>query len=121
MGGSTHIVGREIPYTQAADLASTACIAPHRTHSPSSFPRVYKRRNGARNGSTAMRRFCLAGAIILAHPAFGQTPSLYEQAAATIQSGQFAEAVRLLEPRLQQAPWDLKALTLMGMAVSAGG
>jgi tetratricopeptide (TPR) repeat protein len=68
-----------------------------------------------------MRRFCLAGAIILAQAAFAQTPSLYEQAAASIQGGQLANAIRILEPRLQQAPRDLKALTLMGMAVSAQG
>src|SRR5215813_14196250 len=68
-----------------------------------------------------MRRLCLEAAVILAYPAFAQTPSLYEQAAGSIQSGQFAHAVRILEPRLQQAPHDLKALTLMGMAVSSGG
>jgi tetratricopeptide (TPR) repeat protein len=70
----------------------------------------------------AMRALqCLAGAVILVHTVFPQTLTIYEQAAATIQSGQFAEAIRLLEPRLQEAPRDLKALTLMGMAVSAGG
>src|SRR5215831_20704531 len=63
----------------------------------------------------------LALAFILATTAFAQTPSVYEQAANSIQSGRFAEAVRILEPRLQQAPRDLKALTLMGMAVSADG
>ena len=68
-----------------------------------------------------MRKLWLASAVILAHPAFGQSPTVYEQAAATIQSGQFVDAVRILEPRLQQAPRDLKALTLMGMAVSAAG
>jgi tetratricopeptide (TPR) repeat protein len=68
-----------------------------------------------------MRRLCLAEAIILAQAAFAQTPSLYEQAAASIQGGQSANAIRILEPRLQQAPRDLKALTLMGMAVSAEG
>ena len=71
--------------------------------------------------TTAMRRLCLRAAVIFAYPAFAQTPSLYERAAATIQSGQFAEAVSMLEPRLQQDARDLKALTLMGIAVSAAG
>jgi tetratricopeptide (TPR) repeat protein len=70
-----------------------------------------------------MRRLYLelALAFILATAAFAQTPSVYEQAANSIQSGRFAEAVRMLKPRLQQVPGDLKALTLMGMAVSADG
>ena len=68
-----------------------------------------------------MRILWFATVVILANSALGQNPSVYEQAAATIQNGQFAEAVRILEARLQQVPRDLKALTLMGMAVSAGG
>src|SRR5215467_2649180 len=64
---------------------------------------------------------CLAGAVVLGHSAFAQTPSLYEQAASAIQSGQAANAIHILQPRLQQDPRDLKALTLMGMAVSADG
>ena len=63
----------------------------------------------------------IAAAVILAPAVFAQTPSLYEQAAASIQKGQAANAVRILEPHLKQFPQDLKALTLMGMAVSAGG
>jgi len=66
-------------------------------------------------------RIWFATVVILANSALGQNPSVYEQAAATIQNGQFAEAVRILEARLQQVPRDLKALTLMGMAVSAAG
>ena len=68
-----------------------------------------------------MRTLRLFWAVILASPVLAQAPSVYEQAAATIQSGQFAEAIRVLEPRLQEAPGDVKALTLMGMAVSATG
>jgi len=71
-----------------------------------------------------MRRLYPASVIMLAIPAcaaFAQAPSLYEQAASSIQNGQFANAVGILEPRLHQAPGDLKALTLMGMAVSAAG
>jgi tetratricopeptide (TPR) repeat protein len=59
--------------------------------------------------------------MVLALPAFAQTPSLYQQAVAAIQAGQFVDAVRILEPRLQEEPSDLRALTLTGMAVSADG
>lgn len=45
--------------------------------------------------------------------------SIYERAAAHIQRGEASSAIALLEPRLQEAPRDLKALTLMGMALSA--
>ena len=45
--------------------------------------------------------------------------TIYEQSAAFIQSGQPAKAVALLEPRLHEAPRDLKAMTLVGMAYSA--
>src|SRR4051812_30875560 len=68
-----------------------------------------------------MRKLWLAAAMILAYPAFGQGLSVYERAAAAIQSGQFSEAVRMLEPILQQDGRDLRALTLTGMAVSATG
>ncbi len=50
-----------------------------------------------------------------------ETPvSIYETAAAEIQRGNSSRAIELLEPRLRQSPADLKALTLMGMALSAG-
>jgi tetratricopeptide (TPR) repeat protein len=52
-------------------------------------------------------------------PSISQPRTIYEQAAAYVQNGQAAEAIPLLENRLQQAPEDLRALTLMGMALSA--
>jgi tetratricopeptide (TPR) repeat protein len=51
--------------------------------------------------------------------AFSQAGTIYEQAAAQIQNGEAANAIGILGPRLQQAPQDLKALTLMGMALTA--
>lgn len=45
--------------------------------------------------------------------------SIYQEAAAYIQRGQASSAIALLEPRLRETPQDLKALTLMGMALAA--
>jgi tetratricopeptide (TPR) repeat protein len=53
--------------------------------------------------------------VVTAQPA----PSIYQQAAQYIQQGQSSSAITLLEPRLQETPQDLKALTLMGMALAA--
>src|SRR5262245_3726115 len=63
---------------------------------------------------------CVGFAALLAPAARAQTTgSIYEQAAAHIQRGQPSSAITLLEPRLQEAPRDLKALTLLGMAHAA--
>jgi tetratricopeptide (TPR) repeat protein len=48
-----------------------------------------------------------------------QSPSIYQQAAQYIQQRESSSAITLLEPRLKEAPQDLKALTLMGMALAA--
>lgn len=45
--------------------------------------------------------------------------SIYEQAASYIQRSQPGSAVALLEPKLKENPQDLKARTLMGMALAA--
>ena len=45
--------------------------------------------------------------------------TIYERAADLIQDGKASSAVALLEPALQQNPQDLKAQTLMGMALAA--
>ena len=63
---------------------------------------------------------CLWCAALLAAAAGGQSSgTIYEQAAAYLQRGQPARAIALLEPRLQEAPRDLRALTLAGMAHAA--
>ena len=53
--------------------------------------------------------------------AAAQVRSIYEQAAADIQAGNAAPAIHALEGKLQENPQDLKALTLMGMALVAAG
>src|SRR5947209_4450946 len=63
---------------------------------------------------------CLASAVLLLTAAQAQSiPSIYEQAADYIQRGQSPSAIALLEPRLRATPGDLKALTLMGLALAA--
>jgi tetratricopeptide (TPR) repeat protein len=57
--------------------------------------------------------------FVLAAVGFAQAPSIYEQAASSLQRGDAPTAIRLLEPRLHDAPNDLRALTLMGMALSS--
>ncbi len=57
--------------------------------------------------------------LILPAAGFAQTPTVYEQAASSLQRGDAPTAIRLLEPRLHNAPNDVKALTLMGMALSS--
>ncbi len=61
----------------------------------------------------------LIPATMLAAHALAQTGTIYEQAAGYLQRGEVSSAVQLLEPRLKEAPQDLRALTLMGMALSA--
>ena len=62
---------------------------------------------------------CVLWATMLATPVPAQsTGSIYERAAAYLQRGQASSAIALLEPRLKDTPGDLKALTLMGMALS---
>src|SRR3989442_14550339 len=56
---------------------------------------------------------------LFAASAVPQPSSLYDQAAALIQNSQPASAICILEARLHEAPQDLKALTLMGLALSA--
>ena len=48
-----------------------------------------------------------------------QVASLYSQAADFIQNGQPGKAIALIEPHVQSAPRDIRALTLLGMALSA--
>jgi tetratricopeptide (TPR) repeat protein len=57
--------------------------------------------------------------ITMLAAAAASSGSIYEQAAVLIQRGEIKSAIALLEPRLREAPTDLKALTLMGMAASA--
>ena len=64
-------------------------------------------------------RGSLIAALLLAFHSVAQPPSLYERAAASIQGGQPSAAIAVLEPRLKEAPKDVRALTLMGMALSA--
>ena len=45
----------------------------------------------------------------------------YEQAAADIQAGHPEAALAILDPLIQSRPEDVKALTLMGMALDAAG
>jgi tetratricopeptide (TPR) repeat protein len=47
--------------------------------------------------------------------------SPYEQAVAYLQKGELGPAMQLLDSFLKQAPRDLKARTLMGLALSAAG
>ncbi len=69
-----------------------------------------------------MPRFAwLLGCFLMAAPAISQTLTIYEQAVAYIQNGQAAAAIPILESRIHEAPHDLRALTLMGMALSAQG
>src|SRR6266851_6639269 len=68
---------------------------------------------------TVPRLLMVAG--ILAATAFPQPQTVYEQAASYLQRGETASATRLLESRLKEAPQDLRALVLMGMALSADG
>jgi tetratricopeptide (TPR) repeat protein len=68
----------------------------------------------------------LAAALLLAVagmlPVYSQsTPTVYEQAATLLQRGETDAVIRLLDGTLKQAPQDLRALTLMGMALSAAG
>jgi tetratricopeptide (TPR) repeat protein len=64
----------------------------------------------------SVRIACAAVAVFCAA---AQTASIYQQAAELIRGGHAETAIRLLEPRLEAAPQDLRALTLMGMAHSA--
>jgi Flp pilus assembly protein TadD len=47
--------------------------------------------------------------------------SVYQHAAGEIQHGQPGSAIVLLDPVLKEQPNDLRALTLMGMALTAAG
>ena len=51
----------------------------------------------------------------------GDSKTIYEQAAASVQTGHPEGAITLLEPWIKTHPDDLRALTLMGMAISAAG
>src|SRR5215472_1902095 len=57
--------------------------------------------------------------LLLPLVVYSQSASIYEQAVAQIQSGSPAGAIGMLESRLREAPQDLRALTLMGMALAA--
>jgi len=59
----------------------------------------------------------MAGALFAADD--GKT--IYEQAAANVQAGHPEAAITLVEPWIKSHPDDLRALTLMGMAISAAG
>jgi tetratricopeptide (TPR) repeat protein len=62
-------------------------------------------------------------AVLVAGMVLAQTPgqSVYQQAAGALQRGNPGGAVDLLEPWLRSQPKDLRALTLMGMALTAQG
>lgn len=64
-------------------------------------------------------RFALALSVTVMLAA--QNPSVLQQAAMELQRGNPRTAVGLLEPLLVQQPKDLRALTLMGMALAADG
>src|SRR5690242_4138972 len=61
--------------------------------------------------------FWTAGALFAADD--GKT--IYEQAAASIQAGRPEAAITRLEPWIKSHPDDLRALTLLGMGISASG
>src|SRR5713226_5685954 len=69
--------------------------------------------------SRAMCRGLFAAAISILSARAQPVPSIYEQAASYIQRGQSASALPLLERKLRESPQDLRALTLMGMALAA--
>src|SRR5437016_62895 len=70
-------------------------------------------------GKQAIVVGCVLWAVMLTTAMRAQSAgSIYERAAVYIQQGQASSAIALLEPRLQEMPRDLKALTLMGMALS---
>jgi len=66
---------------------------------------------------TIAMAWCLAAAALFGQPA----ASPYLQAVSQLQKGDTAAAIALLEPVLRQSPNDLRALTLMGMALAAAG
>lgn len=69
----------------------------------------------------AMWRVWMAGVAIVAG-VWAQAPSsVLQQAAQRIQAGNPAEAVAMLEPVVRDNPKDPRALTLLGMALSAAG
>ena len=47
-----------------------------------------------------------------------QAATIYEEAASFLQRGDPSSAIRLLEPKLKESPDDLRALTLMGIALT---
>lgn len=60
--------------------------------------------------------------VALATVAFAQDPrALYTEAAEKIRAGQPEQAVALLEPHVRNHSGDLRARTLLGMALSASG
>jgi tetratricopeptide (TPR) repeat protein len=63
----------------------------------------------------------LSAVLITAVVAAQQRPSVYREAAERIQRGDPQGAVALLEPHLKSNPSDLRAQTLLGMALSAAG
>jgi tetratricopeptide (TPR) repeat protein len=70
--------------------------------------------------STSHSSRALIATVICVTAAIAQSGStLYEQAASYIQRGQASRAITLLKPAIQQNPQDLKAQTLMGMALAA--
>jgi tetratricopeptide (TPR) repeat protein len=68
-----------------------------------------------------MRGANWAAVAILCVAVWAAAQSPYQQAAAHLKNGQPAAAVALLEPLVGQAPRDVKALTLLGMALAAAG
>jgi len=67
----------------------------------------------------AVALWIAAGGILPVCPQ--ATPSVYEKAASFLQHGDTVAAIRLLEQTLVKSPRDVKARTLMGMALSAAG
>jgi tetratricopeptide (TPR) repeat protein len=62
-----------------------------------------------------------ATAAIVAVVLVAQTPAVLQRAALELQRGDARAAIGLLEPLLVQQPKDLRALTLMAMALAAAG
>ena len=70
-------------------------------------------------GRAYIGRCLVAVAALVWATASGQAQSIYEQAASEIQQGKATSAIALLKPHLEESPRDVKALTLLGMALSA--
>ena len=66
-------------------------------------------------------RACVFSLIAAALVTADDRKTIYEQAAAYMQAGRPEAALAILNPLIKSHPEDVKALTLMGMAVAAAG